>query len=73
MFNFIWQSTLFSVRRLIFCLVITVFVVATDVLFIHLKDIQTAADFATEVVIYTLGFYGGFTIMALFNQPSDNQ
>jgi hypothetical protein len=73
MLDFIRQSPLFSVRRLFFCLVITVFVVATDVLFIHLKDIQTTADFVTEVAIYTLGFYGGYTIMALFNQPKDSQ
>ncbi|KTG11319.1 hypothetical protein AUR66_20070 [Haloferax profundi] len=70
MFKLVRSSPLFSIRRLVFCLVITVFVVTTDVLFIHLKDIQTAAGFATEVAVYTLGFYGGFTITALSNQSS---
>ncbi|KAB1190628.1 hypothetical protein Hfx1148_15980 [Haloferax sp. CBA1148] len=70
MFDFVQSSPLFSIRRLAFSLVIVVFAVATDVLFMHLKDIQTAADFVTEVMIYTLGTYGGLTIAALFNQPS---
>lgn len=73
MFDFVRSSPLFSIRRLAFSLVIVVFVVAADVLFIHLKDIQTTVDFVTEVMIYTLGTYGGLTIAALFNQPSASQ
>ena len=72
MLDFIRSSPLFSIRQLAFCLVITVVVVTTDVLFIHLKDIQTTADFVTEVAMYPLGFYGRFTITALFDQPSDS-
>lgn len=68
MLDVLRSSPLFSLRRLLFCLLLTVVVVATDALFIHLKDIQTTADFATEVVIHTLGFYGGYTLIALFNQ-----
>jgi hypothetical protein len=72
MLEFVRSSPLFSNLRLVLCLGLTVFVLTTDVLFIGFKDIQTAADFATEVVIHTLGFYGGYTIVALFNRPSDS-
>ncbi len=73
MLDFVRSSPLFSIRRLAFGIVLTVFIVATDVLFIHLQDIQTTADFVSKVAIHTLGAYGAFTIMALFNQPSASQ
>ena len=73
MLDFVRSSPLFSIHRLAFCLLVTVFVVVTDVLFIHLKDIQTTADFVTVVAIYTTGFYGGFTITVLFNWHSASQ
>ncbi|WP_254273373.1 hypothetical protein [Haloarcula marina] len=66
--SFLRSSYLFSVRRLLVCLVLTTVVVGTDALFIHFKDIQTVADFATEVGIHTLGFYGGYTLAAAFNR-----
>ncbi|RDZ61635.1 hypothetical protein C5B90_18575 [Haloferax sp. Atlit-12N] len=62
------SSPLFSGRRLLICLVVTLVVVTTDALFLHLEPIRTATDFATEVAIHTLGFYGGYTIVALFNR-----
>ncbi|MFC4360430.1 hypothetical protein ACFO0N_20995 [Halobium salinum] len=68
MFDFLRLSPLFSIRRFTLCLLVTVFVVTTDVLFIHLKDIKTVTEFVTEVGIHTLGFYIGFTVVALFDQ-----
>jgi hypothetical protein len=38
--------------------------VTTDVLLFHTFDITTPAEFVTDVVIHTLGFYGGFTLIA---------
>jgi glycopeptide antibiotics resistance protein len=73
MLAFIRSSPLFSLQRLIFCLILTAFVVSTDILFFHILDIQTTADTIYEVTINTLGAYGGFTIMALFNQPSSSR
>jgi len=70
MLNFLRSSPLFSIRRLGFALLLTVFVLVTDVLFIRFMDIQTTADFVYETVIHTLGAYGGFTIMALFGKPN---
>ncbi|ELZ74529.1 hypothetical protein C456_09178 [Haloferax volcanii DSM 14919] len=61
------SSPLFSVRRLFICLAATLVVLTTDALFFHIKPTQTTAGFATELAIHTLGFYGGFTIVALFN------
>ncbi|ELZ97683.1 hypothetical protein [Haloferax sulfurifontis] len=61
------SSPLFSVRRLLVCLAATLVVVTTDALLFHIEPIRTAAEFATEVAIHTLGFYGGFTIVALFS------
>jgi hypothetical protein len=49
------------------CLCITSVVVTTDVLFIHTFDITTPTEFVTEVVLHALGFYGGFTLMALLD------
>ncbi|WP_058827357.1 hypothetical protein [Haloferax sp. Q22] len=62
------SSPLFSVRRLLVCLVVTLAVVTTDALFFHVEPVRTAAEFGTEVTIHTLGFYGGYTIVALFNR-----
>lgn len=63
----IWSGPAFSVRRLAVYLCITAFVVSTDALFLHVLDVTTPAAFATEVVIHTLGFYGGFTLMAVLD------
>jgi hypothetical protein len=41
--------------------------VTTDVLFFHTFDVTTPLDFVTEVVIHALGFYGGFTLMAVLD------
>ncbi|CQR49926.1 MULTISPECIES: hypothetical protein [Haloferax] len=62
------SSPLFSVRRLLVCLVVTLVVVTTDALFFHIEPTRTAAEFATEVAVHTLGFYGGYTLVALFNR-----
>ncbi|AKU07620.1 MULTISPECIES: hypothetical protein [Haloferax] len=62
------SSPLFSGRRLLVCFVVTLVVVTTDALFFHVQAVRTAAEFATEVTIHTLGFYGGYTIVALFNR-----
>lgn len=70
-FEFVRSSPLFGVRRLVFALVLAVCIVATDVFFVRFKDLQTTADVAGEVAVLTLGLYGGFTIMALFNQAPD--
>jgi len=60
----IWSGPVLSGRRLVVCLCITSVVVTTDVLLFHTFDITTPAEFVTDVVIHTLGFYGGFTLMA---------
>jgi hypothetical protein len=73
MLEFIRLSPLFSLRRLVFCLILTAFVITTDILFFHILDIQTTADTLYQVTINTLGAYGGFTIMTLFNQPNSSQ
>jgi hypothetical protein len=52
---------------LVVCLCITSVVVTTDALFFHTLDVTTPIDFATEVVIHALGFYGGFTLMAVLD------
>ncbi|ELZ60812.1 MULTISPECIES: hypothetical protein [unclassified Haloferax] len=62
------SSPLFSVRRLFICLAATLVVLTTDALLLHIKPIRTTAEFATELAIHTLGFYGGFTIVALFDR-----
>lgn len=63
----IWSGPLLSGRRLVVCLCITSIVVTTDVVFFHTFDITTLLDFVTEVVIHALGFYGGFTLMAVLD------
>jgi hypothetical protein len=63
----IWSGPILSGRRLVVCLCITVIVVTTDALFFHTLDVTTPIDFATEVVIHALGFYGGFTLMAVLD------
>jgi hypothetical protein len=63
----IWSGPVLSGRRLAVCLCITSVVVTTDVLFVHTFKVTTPLDFVTEVVIHALGFYGGFTLMALFD------
>lgn len=63
----IWSGPVLSGRRLAVCLCITSVVVTTDVLFVHTFDVTTPPDFVTEVVIHALGFYGGFTLMALLD------
>jgi hypothetical protein len=73
MLEFIRLTPLFSLRRLVFCLILTAFVITTDILFFHILDIQTTADTLYQVTINTLGAYGGFTIMTLFNQPNSSQ
>jgi hypothetical protein len=49
------------------CLCITAIVVTTDVLFFHTFDITTLAEFVTDVAIHSLGFYGGFTLVAVLD------
>ncbi|MYL17996.1 hypothetical protein GLW36_15255 [Halorubrum terrestre] len=73
MLDILRSSPLFSIRRLGFALLLTVFVLVTDVLFIRFMDIQSTADFVYETVINTLGAYGGFSIMALFNKPNTSR
>jgi len=68
MFDFLRSSLLFSIRRLILAFLFTVFILSIDVLFIGFMDIQTSTDFGYETGIHTLGVYGGYTIMALFNK-----
>ncbi len=63
----IWSGPVLSGRRVVVCLCITSVVVTTDVLFIHTFDITTPTEFVTEVVLHALGFYGGFTLMALLD------
>jgi hypothetical protein len=65
--NTIWSGPILSGRRLVVCLCITSIVVTTDVLFFHTFDITTPLDFVTEVVIHALGFYGGFTLIAVLD------
>lgn len=73
MLDILRSSPLFSIRHLGFALLLTVFVLVTDVLFIRFMDIQSTADFVYETVINTLGTYGGFSIMALFNKPNTSR
>lgn len=63
----IWSGPALSVRRLAVCLCITAIVVTTDVLFFHTFDITTLAEFVTDVAIHSLGFYGGFTLVAVLD------
>jgi hypothetical protein len=69
MLDLLQSSPLFSVRRLVVGLLLTGFVLLTDVLFINLMGIATITEALTELTIHTLGWYGGLTIAALFNQP----
>jgi hypothetical protein len=73
MLEFIRLTPLFSLRRLVFCLILTAFVITTDILSFHILNIQTTADTLYQVTINTLGAYGGFTILTLFNQPNSSQ
>lgn len=70
MSNSIWSGPLFSTRRLFFLALLSTFVVGTDYLFIHLSGIETTSELVTEILILTLGLYGGTTIMALFSGKS---
>jgi hypothetical protein len=67
MLDLLQSSPLFSVRRLVVGLLLTGFVLLTDVLFINLMRITTSTEALTELTIHTLGWYGGLTIAALLN------
>jgi hypothetical protein len=63
------SSPLFGARRLVIGLVISVFILLTDVLFIQFLDITTSTEALTQLTINTLGYYGGLTIAALLDTP----
>lgn len=67
MLDLLQSSPLFSARRLVVGLLVTGFVLLTDVLFIHFMNITTSTEALTELTIHTLGCYGGLTIAALLN------
>jgi len=63
----IWSDPVLSGRRLVACLCITSVAVGSDVSFFHTFDVTTPLGFVIEVVIDTLGFDGGFTLMAVLD------
>lgn len=69
MLDFLRSSPLFSARRLVLGLLITGFVLLTDVLFVQFLGITTSTEALTQLTINTLGYYGGLTIAAVLNTP----
>lgn len=59
-----WTGELLSGPRLVLCLAVTTVGIALDAALLGRPGVATAVSFARAVAVHTLGFYGGFTMLA---------
>lgn len=64
-------SPLFSIRRAVFTYALAFLISVSDMWLIHILGINTPAELLTQTLIHGTGFYLGYTLIALFNRPTD--
>lgn len=69
MFETIRSSPLFSARRLAFTLTLAFLFSFLDWRVVGLLGIAGLREVAANTVVHGLGFYLGYTIIALYNRP----
>lgn len=66
-------SPLFRVRRAVFTYTLAFLISLSDMWFIQMVGINTPEELLTQTVIHGTGFYLGYTLLALFNRPTESR
>jgi|AntDeeMinimDraft_5_1070356.scaffolds.fasta_scaffold14354_2 hypothetical protein len=64
-------SSFFSIHRIVFTYSLAFLISLSDMWLTHIIGISTPEELLTHTLIHGTGFYLGFTLVALFNIPTE--